>query len=105
MRSDVSRVEWPARAPYRLLRNALTEGAPPPSGPIARLRRGDQTFDLPPMTSAAPTIQTVGHTELMANYAGQGVGLIHHILPAAAIMEQMVAEAESTLRALPALLA
>jgi NAD(P)H-dependent flavin oxidoreductase YrpB (nitropropane dioxygenase family) len=41
----------------------------------------------------------------MANYAGQGVGLIHDILPAAVIVEQMVSEAEDTIRALPALLA
>jgi hypothetical protein len=40
----------------------------------------------------------------MANYAGQGAGLIRHILPAAAIVAQMVAEAEDTIRGLPALL-
>jgi NAD(P)H-dependent flavin oxidoreductase YrpB (nitropropane dioxygenase family) len=105
VRSEISRVEWPPRAPYRLLRNAFTEGASRPPGTIASVRRGDQTFELPLFTSAPPTIHTVGQTELMANYAGQGVGLIHDILPAAVIVEQMVSEAEDTIRALPALLA
>ena len=104
VRSEASRIEWPSGAPYRLLRNALTDGAPPPSGSIARVRQGNQTLELPLFTSAAPTIHTTGQTELMANYAGQGVGLIRDILPAAAIVEQMVLEAEVTIRALPPLL-
>lgn len=102
--SEASRVEWPPHAPYRLIRNALTDGASPPSAPIARVRRGEQTVELPLFTSAPPTIHTDGQTELMANYAGQGVGLIRQILPAAAIVEQMVVEAEDTIRGLPALL-
>lgn len=47
-----------------------------------------------------------GQTDLMANYAGQGVGLIREILPAARIVERMVAEAEDLIRGgLPRLLA
>ena len=72
---------------------------------MARIRRGDQTDDVPPFSVIPPTIDTVGQTELMANYAGQGVGLIHDILPAAAIVEQMVSEAEDAIRRLPTLLA
>jgi NAD(P)H-dependent flavin oxidoreductase YrpB (nitropropane dioxygenase family) len=44
-------------------------------------------------------------TELMANYAGQRVGLIHDIPPAAEIVEQMVSEAEAIIRRLPTMLA
>lgn len=104
VRTELPRVEWPPQAPYRVLRNALTDGGSLPTGPIARIRRGDQTFELPLFTSAAPTVHTIGQTELMANYAGQGVGLIHEISPAAVIVEQMISEAESTIRALPAML-
>ena len=103
--SEVFHVGWPPRAPHRVIKNAFTDGASPPSGAIAHVRLGDQTVEVPPFASAAPTIHTVGQTELMANYAGQGVGLIRHILPAAAIVEQMVSEAEDTIRGLPALLA
>ncbi len=105
VRSELSRVEWPPHAPHRLIRNALTDGSPLPSAPIARVRLEDRFVELPVLTSAPPTIHTEGQTELMANYAGQGVGLIRHILPAATIVAQMVAEAEDTIRDLPALLA
>jgi NAD(P)H-dependent flavin oxidoreductase YrpB (nitropropane dioxygenase family) len=40
----------------------------------------------------------------MANYAGQGVGLIHNILPAAEIVEQMISEAQTIMRRLPTML-
>lgn len=103
--SDIPRAPWPAHAPHRLLRSALTDGVSPPSGPIARNRLGDQTVDVPPFASAPPTIETAGSTELMPNYAGQGVGLVREILPAAAIVERIVSEADETIRRLPALLA
>lgn len=102
--SKIPRVEWPPDAAYRVLRNAITDGAAPPSKPIARVRRGDNFFELPVFTSAPPDVHTEGRTELMANYASQSVGLIREILPAAAIVEQMVSETEDTIRGLPALL-
>ena len=98
-------IGWPSHSPHRTLRNALTDGAAPPSAPFARMQRGDQAIDIPPFSVIPPTIHTVGQTELMANYAGQGVGLVRDILSAAAIVEQMVSEAEDTIRRLPALLA
>ncbi|GMW06124.1 MAG: nitronate monooxygenase [Gammaproteobacteria bacterium] len=103
--SRTPQVEWPPGAAYRLLSNALTGGTATPSGPIARIRRGDRLVELPVSTSAPPTIHTEGQTELMANYAGQGVGQISEILPAAAIVEQMVSGATDLLRRLPALIA
>ena len=105
IRSETFHIGWPPHSPHRVLRNALTDGARPPSGPVARIRRGDQTDDVPAFSVIPPTIDTSGQTELMANYAGQGVGLIHDILPAAAIVEQMVSEAEDAIRRLPTLLA
>jgi hypothetical protein len=47
-----------------------------------------------------PTIHTEGRTELMANYAGHGVGLVRNILPAAEIMQQIISEAEVSIRRL-----
>jgi NAD(P)H-dependent flavin oxidoreductase YrpB (nitropropane dioxygenase family) len=101
---EVFHVGWP-QAPHRVLKNALTDGAAPPIGPIARIRLGEQTVEVPPFGSAPPTVHTVGQTELMANYAGQGVGLIRNILPAAVIVDQIVSEAEDTIRGLSGLLA
>lgn len=105
VRSELSHVEWPPRAPHRVIRNARTDGAPPPPHSIARVRVGDRTVELSPLSSAPPTVNTVGQTELMPNYAGQGVGLIRQTLSAAEIVERMVAEAEHVMRGLPALLA
>jgi len=107
IRGEIFHVGWPPHTPLRALRNEITEGVTPPPGPIARfrLREGDQAVDVPPFSIIPPTIHTEGRTELMCNYAGQGVGLIHDILPAAAIVEQIVAEAEDTIRRLPGLLA
>lgn len=103
--TETFHVGWPQRSPHRALRNLLTEGGSPPSGPVARMRIGGQTVDIPPFGSPAPTVHTEGRTELMANYAGQGVGLIHNILPAAEIVETMVSEAEAIMRRLPTTLA
>jgi NAD(P)H-dependent flavin oxidoreductase YrpB (nitropropane dioxygenase family) len=95
---DTFHIGWPPDSPHRVLRNALTDGAPAPSGPIATMRRGEDTIDVPAFSSATPSIHVTGSTELMANYAGQGVGLVHEILPAGEIVEKMMFEAEEILR-------
>lgn len=89
---------WPPRSPHRVLKNSLTEGVPPPEGPVARVRFQGRIVEVLAFASGAPTRHTEGRTELMANYAGQGVGLIHDVLPAARIVDQMVAEAETIIR-------
>ncbi len=89
---------WPPSSPHRVLRNALTEGRPAPEGPIARVRIGERVLEVPAGAAPAPTANTEGDTELMANYAGQGVFAIHEVPPAARILEQMVADAERILR-------
>jgi NAD(P)H-dependent flavin oxidoreductase YrpB (nitropropane dioxygenase family) len=96
---------WPPHSPHRALRNALTDGGAAPGGPVGRARVGDRTVDVPAFAAATPTIHTEGRIELMANYAGQGVGLIDNVLPAAEIVERIVTEAERIVRRLPALLA
>lgn len=103
--TETFHVGWPPGSPHRALRNSLTDGGTPPAGPVAYVRSGDRTVEVPPFGSALPTIHTEGRTELMANYAGQGVGLIRNVLPAAEIVEQMISEAQSIMRRLPTLLA
>lgn len=89
---------WPPHSPHRVLRNPLTEGASAPAGAIATINLGDRTLDIPAFSSGGPTIHTEGQTELMANYAGQGVAAIDEVLPAAAIVDRLVAEAEAVIR-------
>lgn len=95
-------VGWPD-APHRVLKNALTDGAAPGTGVIARMQLADRVVDVPPFASMPPSVATEGRTDLMANYAGQGVGLIRDILPAATIVEQIVSGAETTIARLAAL--
>lgn len=96
--TEMFHLGWPPHSPHRVLRNALTEGAPAPTGVIARNHLGDRVVDVPAFSSGGPTIHTEGQTELMPNYAGQGVATIHEVLPAATIVERMIAEAEAVIR-------
>jgi NAD(P)H-dependent flavin oxidoreductase YrpB (nitropropane dioxygenase family) len=98
--TEIFHVGWPPHSPHRVLRNRLTQGEPLPPGPVGVVRIGDQTLDVPAFSSMTPTIHTEGQIDLMANYAGQGVGRIREILPAGEIVRQMVSEAETTIRRL-----
>jgi NAD(P)H-dependent flavin oxidoreductase YrpB (nitropropane dioxygenase family) len=93
-------VGWPPNSAHRVLRNPLTEGSSPPPGPVGSVRFGDRTVEVPLFGTATPTIHTEGRLDLMPNYAGQGVGLVRNILPAAEIVQQMVSEAETIIRRL-----
>lgn len=87
--TELFHIGWPEHSPHRVLRSALTEGVPLPAGPVARLRVGDRTVDIPAFAAPGPTIHTEGQTDLMANYAGQGVAAIREVLPAREIVERM----------------
>jgi nitronate monooxygenase len=95
--TDLFSIGW-ANAPHRVLRNLLTEGGPAPSGPVARLKVGELTLELPAFATPGPTIHTEGQTDLMANYAGQGVAGIREVLPAREIVERIVTEAETIMK-------
>ncbi len=98
--TEVFHVGWPSNSPHRVLKNPLTEGGSAPPGPVGSVRIGDQTLEVPAFGTMTPTIHTHGRIDLMANYAGQGVGLVRNILPAAEIVQQMVSEAEAIIRRL-----
>ena len=103
--TEVFHVGWPPNSAHRVLRNPLTEGSSPPPGPVGSVRFGDRTVEVPLFGTATPTIHTEGRLDLMPNYAGQGVGLVRNVLPAAAIVQRMVSEAETIIRRLSSNLA
>lgn len=94
------------KAPHRALKNstyrAWVEAGEPPSGArvgedevIATLADGSR---VPRYSSDAPTRQVVsGLAESMALYAGQGVGLIGDVKPAAQIVNDLAAETDAAL--------
>ncbi len=99
---------WPPHSPHRVLRTPLLERwghRPPPPVEQARVigetDRAGLRVPVTEFSSGCPTIHTTGEVENMALYAGQGVGLIRELLPAAEIVRRLAAEAEALLRPRP----
>ena len=90
-------VGWPA--PHRVLRNSTYErwqaaGSPPPG---QRPGEGDTIAQgIPRYAVNLPLAGTDGEVEPMAMYAGQGVGMIDAVEPAAAIVERFAAALRPT---------
>ena len=102
--TETFHVGWPTGSPHRVLRNSLTDGSAPPAGPVGHTNFANTKVEVPAYGSMTPTIHTNGQIELMANYAGQGVGLVREILPAKEIVNRMVSEAEDIIRHLATML-
>jgi nitronate monooxygenase len=86
-------VGW-AESPHRVLRNSTYErweaAGRPPSG--ERPGEGEEVAaGIPRYAPNAPHAQVQGDIEAMAMYAGQGVGAIAAVEPAAAIVERFTA--------------
>jgi NAD(P)H-dependent flavin oxidoreductase YrpB (nitropropane dioxygenase family) len=102
-------VKWP-NAPHRVLRNktyrAWEEAGRPPSG--ARPGEGEVIGHSPTRgpiqryQSCTPASDATGDIEALSLWAGQGVGLVREVKPAASIVREIAAEAEATLKRLAA---
>ncbi len=95
--TDLFDVGWPA--PHRVLRNCTYEhwraaGHPPPG---QRPGEGESVAEgIPRYAVNLPLAGTDGDVEAMAMYAGQGVGTIDAVEPAAAIVERFAAALRPT---------
>ena len=90
-------VGWPA--PHRVLRNTTYErwqaaGCPPPGRRPSEDR--DITDGIPRYAVNLPLSNTGGDVEAMAMYAGQGVGTIDAVEPAAGIVEHFATALRTT---------
>lgn len=104
LRTNVFGPEWPNQ-PYRLLATPAVldteararRGDAQPEAPIGRTRlfphSSNTPYELPARSALPPTIDTDGDWEAMVYPAGQGVGSVRRIAPAAEIIEQMMSEA------------
>jgi NAD(P)H-dependent flavin oxidoreductase YrpB (nitropropane dioxygenase family) len=54
---------------------------------------------VPRFGAPAPTRDATGHVEAMALYAGQSVGAVKKVTPAAEVVREIVEDAERLLRA------
>jgi nitronate monooxygenase len=95
---------WPD-APHRVLRNSTVDVWEEAGRPGSGERPGEgediaARADGSPIkryASATPQAGMTGEIEALPNWAGQGVGLVTHIQPAAEIVQELVADAERIL--------
>ena len=92
-------VLWPDEVKTsRVLRQSLVAAANAPDV-VGTLRVGDQDLQLPRYAVAPPTAAASGTVEAMPMYAGEGVGAIHAVEPAADVVRELVDGATELLRA------
>jgi NAD(P)H-dependent flavin oxidoreductase YrpB (nitropropane dioxygenase family) len=85
---------WP-NAPARVLRSALNAAEMMPKGaPVGEMDVGGQKMPVQRLDSPAPLRTTTGKIEAMALYAGESVGAVNSIQPAAEIIKELVEGAE-----------
>jgi nitronate monooxygenase len=87
-------VGWPA-ASHRVICNSTYKQWEAAGGPPSRERPGEGeevARGIPRYAFNAPLVGTDGDIEAMAMYAGQSVGAIAEVEPAAAIVERFAAE-------------
>ena len=100
--------DWPD-TPHRVIRTGLvdewldrvgSEDARRPDQPlIGATRIAGQEIPLTRFASLPPSAEATGEVEAMALLAGQGVGLVNEVRPAAEIVRDLVAEAASLIPA------
>jgi NAD(P)H-dependent flavin oxidoreductase YrpB (nitropropane dioxygenase family) len=88
---------WPD-APHRVLRSSIARAEALADGVIGEARLGDQVIPIQRFSVIAPTLETTGQIDAMALYAGESVGDVTTVAPAAAIVADLVAGAERLLR-------
>ncbi len=107
VRSTIFGYSWP-NAPHRTLRTAFVEQwlgeqqrgnegrADEPV--LGETRIGGEPVAVRRFMGFTPSVETTGDIESMALYAGQGVGLIHEIKPAAEVVRDLAEAACAALR-------
>jgi nitronate monooxygenase len=82
---------WPGTPKTsRVLRSALASAAAlDPSQPVASMALGPRRLEVQRYHVAAPNRSTEGEIEAMALYAGQSVGAVHRVQPAAEVLAEL----------------
>jgi nitronate monooxygenase len=90
-------VLWPG-APHRVLRSAIAAAEALTEDVIGEELHAEQVLPVHRFSVSPPTRSTTGHVEAMALYAGESVGNVSAVQPAAAIVSELVTGAERLLR-------
>jgi len=95
--TDAFSVMWP-NAPHRVLRSSIAAARACPDECVGETTLGGVRMPLPRWSVACPTVDTTGHIEAMPLYAGESVGSVHAVQPAADIIRELMDGAEALLR-------
>jgi nitronate monooxygenase len=90
-------VMWP-NAPHRVLRSSVRAAEAFEGEIVGETVLGGTRVPVPRFASLTPRRETTGAIEAMALYAGESVGAVRRVQPAAAIVREFVEEAERLLR-------
>jgi nitronate monooxygenase len=93
---------WPD-APHRVLRSAVDAVEKIETPTVGVMEFGGEQIDVPRTAGIAPHARTTGSIDAMALFAGEGVGSVTAIRPAAEIVQDLVDGARTLLRAAAAL--
>ena len=89
-------VMWPD-APHRVLRSCISAAEATSQDVVGEIRLGDQSIPVQRFSVICPSAGTTGRIEAMALYAGESVGSVRRVEPAADIVAELVAGAERAL--------
>lgn len=84
-------------APQRVLKASIAAAEKSREEIVATIKFGDATVDVPKFSFFAPTVDTQGDISAMAQYCGQGVGMINEIRHAADVVNDLMNGAEQLL--------
>ena len=90
-------VLWPD-APHRVLRRSLDAAEAGETEVVGKMSAGAERIDVPRFAAFAPVGDAEGEVAAMACYAGEGVGSIDSVRPAAEIVTEFSAAAAALLR-------
>lgn len=90
-------VMWP-NAPHRVLRSSVAAAEAFTGDVVGEITMGEQKMPIPRFAVPTPTRETNGTIEAMPLYAGESVGAVQRVQPAAAIVSELVEQAEDLLK-------
>lgn len=96
IRTEAYSANWP-NAPHRVLRSCIEAAQRLPEGQIGETEIAGRILPIARFTTPAPLRTSTGNIDAMAHYAGESVGSVQTIRPAAAIVRELAAGAEQIL--------
>lgn len=88
---------WPG-APHRVLRSCIDAAVAHGGDVVGEMRIGAETMPVPRFSAPTPSRSTSGDIDAMALYAGESVGAVRAVMPAAAVVAELIDGAEVILR-------